>query len=108
MNQLNQSGVRPTGHRIMVKPDEVETVSASGIIISQGNQAERERMAQIRGTLVDVGSCAWADQKHSWGLKVGDRVLFAKYRGVLIGKEQSKDGCEYRLLDDLDIAGVLE
>ena len=100
----NNSGVSPAGHRIVVLPDEVELTTASGIVLSSPTEQKREEMAQIEGTLVAIGTTAWADQAAPWA-ELGQRVLFAKYAGLV---KVGKDGKKYRILSDLDVVGVIE
>jgi co-chaperonin GroES (HSP10) len=101
--ELNKSGIRPAGHRVIVLPDEVEVTTASGIVLATASQQERETLAQVEGTLVAIGNTAWADQPESWA-EVGQRVMFGKYTGLL---RKGKDGKEYRIINDLDIVGTV-
>lgn len=101
---VNDSGIIPAGHRVVVLPDEVEHKTASGIVLSTAAQAAREEMAQVDGVLVAVGINAWADQAAPWAV-VGQRVMFGKYTGIV---REGKDGKKYRVINDLDIVAVLE
>lgn len=114
------SGIYPSGNRIVIKPDEVETTTAGGIVIPQ-TEAEKHQTAQSTGTLISIGPDAfqeyttttyrWMDgswkpvEKTVTGFsqpfaEPGDRVAFAKYGGLsVIGA----DGEEYRILNDMDI-----
>ncbi len=97
----NQSGISPREYRVLVKPDKVEQKTAGGIYIpDQVN--ERNQMAECRGCLVDVGGIAfeeWPDAP-----RPGDRVLIAKYSGIVT---KGADGEEYRVCNDKDITAVL-
>lgn len=100
----NASGIHPVGHRILVLPDEVEHKTASGIVLATASQQQREEMAQVDGVLVAVGDNAWADQLAPFA-KVGQRVMFGKYTGIVrVGKDEKK----YRVLSDLDVVAVIE
>lgn len=73
---------KPIGHRILVKPDEVVKKTASGILIASDEKLERN--AQVFGTIIEIGEDAWVAYKPKSefaGLKVGDRVAYAKYAG---------------------------
>jgi|ERR1700674_344123 len=94
---------KPCGNKILVLMDPVEEVTKGGIVIP-GTKTERDAMGQMVGTVVAVGSCAWADQPAPWA-RVGDRVKFAKYAGFLHQEEGSTD--MYRVMHDLDIVMVL-
>ena len=39
----NTSGIHPKGHRVLILPDPVEEVTQSGIILSVGENRDRER-----------------------------------------------------------------
>lgn len=99
----NKSGIVPKGHRVLILPDTVETVTESGIVISVGTNVDRERLAQLKGTIVAVGDTAWHDQPVSWA-KVGDHVIFGKYSGLIYTGE---DELEYRIINDLDVVATV-
>jgi len=104
---INTSGINPVGHRLLVLPEEVEEVSESGIIISVGQQKDREQLAQIRGTVVAMGSTCYGDQKDPW-CKIGDFITFGKYSGLIYKGNETKDGKEYRIINDLDVVATHE
>ena len=97
-------GVSPCGHRVLVFPVPTERKTASGIIIHD-TSADREDMAQIDAIIVSIGSNAWKDQKCGDWAKVGDRVLIAKYAGLV---RKGNDGKMYRIINDLDVVAVCE
>lgn len=101
---MNEHGIHPKGHRILVLPDEVETKTASGIITSTGTQTMREELAQVDGIVVEMGNTCYADQPEPWCV-VGDRVIFGKYSGII---REGKDGKKYRLINDLDVVGTVD
>lgn len=114
------TGISPSGNRVVVKPDDVERTTAGGIIIPD-TEADKHALAQSTGTLVAVGPDAW---KHTvtttqrlidgqWKdvertisgysepfAEVGDRVAFAKYGGLQV---EGVDGETYRIMNDEDI-----
>lgn len=98
---VNQSGVTPCGHRLLVLPIEVEDKTEMGIILRTKDQNDREQMAQVEGTVVALGETCWKDQPDGipW-CKVGDSIVFAKYSGLV---RKGKDGKEYRIINDLDV-----
>ncbi len=90
----------PLLHTVLIKPDEVETKTASGIVIPE-MVTEKERKAVEYGTVVTVGPRAFIDYgRDPTILKGGDRVSFARYSGKVI---KDVDGTEYVLVNDLDI-----
>lgn len=96
-------GVHPCGHRVLVRPDEIEDTFAGTAIVRPMTQKEREQVAQETGVLVEIGPSAWADQPDKWA-DTGDRVVFARYNGLVYKRGEKS----YRLLNDLDIVGRLD
>ena len=47
------------GHRVLIKPDPVETMSKGGILLSL--DARREKSETSSGTVIDYGPSAWLD-----------------------------------------------
>ena len=96
---MNESGLKPLGRTVLIRPYEVEKVTKGGIVIP--NQiSERDEMAETRATVIEVGACAWDDEPMPRAV-AGDKVLFAKYAGkVCIGP---LDGVSYRVVNDRDI-----
>jgi co-chaperonin GroES (HSP10) len=97
------AGIRPVGHILLVEPLEVEEVSAGGIIVSTGSQTRREEMGQTEATVIALGNTAYSDQPAPW-CEAGDRVVFARYAGT---ERKGSNGKMYRLINDLDVKGVL-
>lgn len=104
--ETNASGIHPLDLRVIVLPDAIEEKTAGGIILPEQHK-EREKYAQIRGTLVAVGVNAWEEaasrSTRFTKPRPGDRVVISKYGGITI---EGRDGREYRLLNDEDILGM--
>jgi chaperonin GroES len=104
-DMLNTSGLAPLDLRVLVLPDTAETVTKGGIILPEST-AEQKRMAMMFGTLVAIGENAWEEAvargPHFNRPKPGDRVVFAKYGGIVV---TGKDGKDYRLMNDEDVVG---
>jgi chaperonin GroES len=98
--------LKPAGHRVLVKVDEVESQTAGGIYIPK-TIAEKQTEANIFGTLVAVGPNAWKafDDGEAWA-EVGDKVAFAKYGGFVIEDPETKE--VFRLLNDEDITCIIK
>ena len=101
---INTSGIHPKGHRVLILPDPVEEVTQSGIILSVGENRDRERLAQLKGTIVELGNTAWLDQPSPWANE-GDHVIFGKYSGLIY---QGDDDKEYRIINDLDVVAIVD
>jgi co-chaperonin GroES (HSP10) len=99
--------VKAVGHRVIVKPDLVETKSKGGILLAVDEK--REQAAAQRGTVVGVGEMAWKNTLYGYGLegwepwcKVGDRVFFARYAGKSF-RDKEEGGELFTVLNDEDI-----
>lgn len=101
---VNESGIRPKGHRILVLPNQIEEKSAGGIILGTNSQMGREALAQMYGIVVEMGSTCYSDQPEPW-CAVGERVSFGKYSGLIY---TGSDGKQYRVVNDLDIVALVE
>jgi chaperonin GroES len=100
----NKSGIHPVGHRILIRPFEIEKMTKSGIILCTENQAVREEMAQTQGVVIAIGDGCYLEEPEPW-CKVGDKVIFAKYAGIL---QEGLDGNKYRIMNDTDVVAVIE
>ncbi len=107
LRPANPSGIEPTEYKVLIRPKAVDDKSPGGIIIPETTK-DREQFAQMEGELVAVSPLAftyddWKDAADKRP-KAGDRVLFAKFSGATV---KGKDGKEYRLANDKDVAAVL-
>ena len=100
----NRSGINPRGWRVLIKPMEVATVSKGGIILGTDENTEREQMANTTGVVIAMGDQCYEKMTAPW-CKVGDKVIFAKYAGLLY---KGRNGEAVRLVNDDDITGVLD
>ena len=94
------SKIHPVGDRVVVKPAGKEEVTRSGIVIpdtAKEKPQEGEVIAVGAGKVLDNGERAPME------VKVGDRVLFAKYGGT----EFKLDGDDLLVLRESDILAVL-
>lgn len=98
----NKSGIWPVGICILVKPDQVEQTTESGIVISTNETNKREQLAQTDGIVIAIGPKAYYDETPR--CKVGDRIIMAAYAGMI---RKGNDGHEYRLINDNDVKAIL-
>jgi chaperonin GroES len=97
--------ILPLLHGVLIKPDNVETVTASGIVIPE-MVTEKERKAVEYGEVVRVGPRAFIDYGRSPDiLNKGDRVTYARYAGKEV---VDTDGKKYLIVNDIDILGILK
>ena len=103
-NFKNESGIHPQGHRVLVRPLEIEEKTASGIILSTAAQKDREDMANTTGLVIEVGDTAFEGSPMPW-CRVGDRIVFAKYAGLVY---LGKDNVKYRVINDENVVATLD
>ncbi len=92
--------IKPLGDRVLIKRVEAEEKTKSGIILPNKAQ-EQPQIAEVMA----VGSGGVIDGKEiKMEVKVGDRVIFAKYGGT----DVKVDGEDYIILKQQDILAVVE
>jgi len=95
----NNSGLKPLGRAVLVKPYEVEEVSSGGIILPDMVR-NKDQLAEQRAIVIEVGEAAWEDEKTPRA-QPGDKIIYSKYAGyVAIG---TADGEKYRVINDRDV-----
>lgn len=92
--------IKPLFDRVVLLPKENETETKGGIILPTAAQ-EKSQMASV----VAVGEGGEIDgKKVAMQVKVGDKVLYAKYSGTEITVEDKK----YVVVRQNDILAVIE
>ncbi len=86
---------KPLGKRVLVQRVEEEKKTSSGIIIPD-NATEKPSIGVVKEVSAEVSK----DDE----VKVGDKVLFGKYKG----NEVKIDDIDYVVLEQEDILGVLK
>jgi chaperonin GroES len=92
--------IKPLGERVVLKVIESEEKTKSGIVLPD-TAKEKPQMGKILA--VGTGKVLDNGQKVALEVKVGDKVLFAKYAGT----EVKLDGEEYMLLKENDILAIV-
>ena len=93
--------IKPLGERIVIKVLESEEKTKSGIVLPD-TAKEKPQMGEVLA--VGSGKTLEDGQKVPMELKVGDKVLFAKYAGT----EVKLDGEEYMVLKESDVLAVID
>jgi chaperonin GroES len=93
--------IRPLHDRVLVKPLEENRTSPGGIVIPD-SAAEKP----IQGKIVAVGKGKILEngQVRPCDVKVGDKILFAKYGGT----EVKVDGQELVVMREEDVLAIIE
>jgi len=95
-----QFNLKPLEDRIVVKPQEEEETTVSGIVIpdtAKEKPQEGEVLAVGNGKILDNGT------KVALDVKVGDKILFGKYSGTDI----KIDGEDVLILREEEVLAVL-
>ena len=92
--------LKPLGDRVVVKPSDKEEKTKSGILLPDtAKEKPQEGTVQAVGTgrILDSGA------KVPMELKVGDKILYAKYAG----NEFKIDEVEYLIVSEKDVLAVV-
>ena len=93
--------IQPLGDRVIVKPNEAEEKTKSGIILP-----DTAKEKPIEGQIVAVGAGKVTEEGKTVAMtvKVGDTVLYGKYSGT----EVKIEGEEYLIMRESDIYGIVK
>jgi len=86
--------IKPLADRVLIKVEEAETKTASGLYIPQTAQEKTQQ-----GVVITIG-----DDTETITVKVGDKVMYDKYAGTPI----KMDGAEHLILQMQDIIAIIE
>jgi chaperonin GroES len=95
--------LKPIDERVLIKPTKEEERKIGGIIIPDTASKERPQMGEIIAMGDDVEIADRKQKKMSDMLKVGDKVVFAKYGGTEIKLDEE----EHLLVSRNDILAVV-
>jgi chaperonin GroES len=84
---------KPLGQRVLVKIQEPETTTASGIIIPDNASKEKPTQAKVLATGEEVKN-----------IEIDNIVVYGKYSGT----ELTLDNIDYLVLEIKDILGVIK
>ena len=101
MTTATKVAIKPLEDRILVQANEAETTTASGLVIPDTAKEKPQE-----GTIVAAGPGRLNDdgEREPMDVKVGDKVLYAKYAGT----EFKVDDEEYLIVSQKDILAVVE
>ena len=101
MAKATATKLRPLGDRVVIKPTPREEMTKSGIVLPDTAKEKPQE-----GTIVAAGPGRLDDDgdREPMDVKVGDKVLYAKYAGT----EFKVDGEEFLIVSQKDILAVVE
>lgn len=97
----SKTAVRPLDDRILVKPNEAETKTKSGIFLPEGAK-EKPMMGKVIAT--GPGKLTDSGKRAEVGVKKGDTVVYGKYAGT----EVDIDGEQHMIIRESELLGVVE
>jgi len=92
--------IKPLGDRVVIKPIEKEEMTKSGIVLpdtAKEKPQEGEVIAVGEGRMLENG------EKVDLSVKVGNKVIYAKYAGT----ELKRDDQEYLIISEKDILAIV-
>jgi len=93
--------LKPLGGRVIVEPIEQEEMTAGGIILPE---TAKEKPQEGKILAAGPGDRDDAGNRIAMEVKVGDKVLYAKYSGT----EVKVDGKKLLILRESDILAIVE
>ncbi len=96
------TGIQPLGDRVMLKVLEAESKTKGGIVLpdtAKEKPQEGEIVAVGKGKTSENGTLRPLE------IKVGNKVLFAKYSGTEV---TTKEGEEYLIVKEEDILAIVK
>jgi len=93
--------LKPLGGRVIVEPIEQEEMTAGGIILPE---TAKEKPQEGKILAAGPGDRDEDGKRIAMDVKVGDRVLYAKYSGT----EVKVDGKKMLILKENDILAIVE
>ena len=117
--RCNDSGIIPCEFKVLVLPDESEVAIRArriNFVVPPG-VGEGYAHGTVTGRIIAISEGAFS--YHDWSPvarlpQVGERVVYARYAGMIVKGRPKRDEngneeqLEYRLLNDKDVAGILE
>lgn len=101
MATASKTIVKPLEDRVLLKPDQAETKTKSGIFIPEGAKEK-----PLQGKVIAIGEGKLADDgsRTKLTVKKGDTVVYGKYSGT----ELELNGEKLLILRENELLGVME
>ena len=94
---MNESGLRPKGRAVLIRPYEPQAMSS----IIEMPASHKDRMASLeqRAVMIEAGPSAWFDEPTPRAVP-GEHIIVTKFAGYMA---LGKDGLQYRVINDRDV-----
>lgn len=93
--------LKPLGDRLVIEPTEQAEQTASGIFLPE---TAKEKPQEGKVVAAGPGARKESGERITLDVKVGDKVLYAKYSGTNI----KLNGKEYLILKETDVLAIVE
>ena len=93
---MTKINIIPLADRVIIKQEDAETKTASGIIIPDGAQEKPQK-----GKVIAVGK---GTKENEMTVKIGDSILYGKYAGTEL-KHNEED---YLIMKESDILAIIK
>ena len=93
---MTKINITPLADRVIIKQEEAETTTASGIIIPDNAQEKPQKGSVI--------ACGKGTMENPITVKVGDNILYGKY----VGTELKYEGEDYLIMRESDILAIIK
>jgi chaperonin GroES len=93
--------IHPLGKRVLVQPDDIEAVTAGGLVLPPSANDDKK---PATGIIISLGKGKEDGKEITFDVKEGDRVYFKKYAP----EEVEIDGKKLLLLDTEDILATIK
>jgi len=93
---MSKTKITPLADRVIIKQEDAETKTSSGIIIPDTAQEKPQK-----GSVIAVGK---GTKENPITLKIGDNVLYSKYAGT----ELNHDGQDLLIMKESDILAIIK
>ena len=104
--------IEPVTHRLVVRPYKITEVDAvyksalaAGIQLPDEDKRRREQAAVDQGTVVAIGPTVFKDFNAEGTIKVGDKIVYAKYAGKEVEDPETKE--MLTIINDEDICAII-
>lgn len=95
--------LNPTAYNLLVRVEEIETETESGLVVMTEKEAGREKLGASMGYIIALGPKAWMalEDGEPWA-ELGQKVYFDRYAGSVVKIDGLDDGT-FRIIRDEEV-----